>query len=209
VVSYPKTDTRFVSIGVVPGDYPIFIKANLKLSIVRAVFVAALTFGAGIGADETIRHLNALHTTTPRIAHVGILVSDMDKAIAEWRALGYGNIQTSTPDKGIDRRYHNLPIDCTLRQAFIKGSPDIELLQPVCNTPNPWASELHEQGMQLHHLAFFAPDAQEQLEKAKQAGMTEIAAGKWKDNKPGFGEFFYVRKSGDALIIEYLAHTKS
>ena len=209
VFSYPNADLELISVGVDSGVYLILIKVGSILSIVRAVFVAGLTFVAGIGADETVRHLNTLHATTPRIAHVGILVSDMDNAITEWRALGYSNIQISTPDKGIDRHYHNLPIDCTLKQAFIKGSPDIELLQPVCNTPNPWASELHEQGMQLHHLAFYAPDAQTELEKAKQAGLTEIAEGKWKDNQPGYGEFFYVRKPGDALIIEYLAHTKS
>ncbi|HEX2585290.1 MAG TPA: VOC family protein, partial [Steroidobacteraceae bacterium] len=101
------------------------------------------------------------------------------------------------------------PLDCSLKQAFIKGQPDIELLQPLCDTPNPWASELSEKGMQLHHLAFYVPDAEVQVQKVNAAGLIEIAEGKWKDNKPGFGEFSYVRKPGDALIIEYLSHTKS
>lgn len=174
--------------------------------------IALLTIAAfvgGMAADRGVRYLREPKGPLAVMSHVGVLVPDMDKAIAEWRGMGFTNIEISVPDKGIDRRYHDMPLDCTLKQAFVRGKPDIELLQPVCATPNPWASELVEHGMQLHHVAFYVPDTRAELENLKQLGLVEIAEGKWRDSKPGYGEFFYVRKPGDALIMEFLTHTKS
>lgn len=185
----------------------ILVWCVMRLQIVVALILVA--FVGGAAADRGVSHWLASRKHQPQVLHIGVLVSNMDAAISEWRALGYTDIQISPPDKGISRQYHGVPLDCSLKQAFIKGQPDIELLQPLCDTPNPWASELSEKGMQLHHLAFFVPDAEEQVQKVNAAGLVEIAEGKWKDNKPGFGEFSYVRKPGDALIIEYLSHTKS
>jgi len=179
----------------------------MRVQMIVALIVLAFIGGAVI--DRGVSHWLASRKHQPQILHIGVLVSDMDSAIREWRALGYTNVQVSVPDKGINRQYHGVPLDCSLKQAFIKGQPDIELLQPLCDAPNPWASELHEKGMQLHHLAFYVPDADAEMRKASSAGLVEIAEGKWKDNKPGYGEFSYVRKPGDALIIEYLSHTRS
>lgn len=168
-----------------------------------------VAFACGAAADRGYRHLREPSGPYAHMSHVGVLVPDMDQAVAEFRGLGFKNISISPANKGIDRRYHNAPLDCSLKQAFVKGVPQIELLQPVCDTPNPWASELKEHGMQLHHLAFYVRDAPAELEKVKQLGFMEISEGKWRDDEPGFGEFFYVRKPGDALIVEFLTHTKS
>jgi hypothetical protein len=43
----------------------------------------------------------------------------------------------------------------------------------------------------------------------KHLGFVEISEGRWRDKNPGLGEFFYVRKPGDALIVEFLSRTKS
>lgn len=174
----------------------------------KTVLLVAAAFISGVLADNVAHAVRKAHNHTPQIAHIGVLVSDLDSSINEWRALGYSDVEVATIDTGYDRQYHGAPLHCALKQAFIKGQPDIELLQPMCDTPNPWSNELHESGMQLHHLAYYVPVIDVAVQQAKAAGVNELAEGKWKDNSPGFGEFVYVRKPGDAVILEYLSHSK-
>jgi len=179
------------------------------MTALRTGIAVLLAFACGMAADRAYRYLHEPKGPFAHMVHVGILVPDINAAVAEFRGLGFSDIVLSSDEKGIDRRYHDMPLDCSLKQAFVKGVPEIELLQPVCNSPNPWASELREQGMQLHHVAFYTQDASAELEKAKHFGFVEISEGKWRDKSPGLGKFIYVRKPGDALIVEFLTRTKS
>src|SRR6516165_5824180 len=56
------------------------------------------------------------------ILHVGVLVKDLDQAVARWKAMGFSDIRVSAPNKGVDRTYHGKPIDVALRQAFVHGT---------------------------------------------------------------------------------------
>lgn len=166
-----------------------------------------IAFVAGLLVDHTANKLLKYRNHYPQISHIGVLVPDLDAAINEWRTLGYVDMEVTTADTGTDRKYHGVTLECPIKQVFLKGQPDIELIQPMCDAPNPWASELHEKGMQLHHFAYYTPDLHAAIQKANTAALVEIAEGKWKDSSPGYGQFAYLRKPGDALIIEYLSHS--
>jgi hypothetical protein len=175
-----------------------------KQTVVGLVLIAFL---AGALGDHIVTRVMKHRDKHPQISHIGVLVPDLNAAINEWRTLGYRDVEVSTADTGMDRKYHGAPLECPIKQAFLKGQPDIELIQPMCAVPNPWANELHESGMQLHHFAYYTSDLHTAIQNAKTAALEEIAEGRWTDNGPGYGEFAYLRKPGDAVIVEYLSHS--
>jgi catechol 2,3-dioxygenase-like lactoylglutathione lyase family enzyme len=138
--------------------------------------------------------------------HVGIVVKDLDKAVARWKAMGFTDIRVSLPNKGVDRMYHGKPINVTLKQAFIHGtSPLIELMEPVEDVPNPWGDYLRQHGEALHHLAYRVPESGPELEKFKRLGIEEIAEGKWPEGKDRWGTFQYVQDPQGGAIIEFIS----
>src|SRR5262249_50716163 len=134
----------------------------------NAAVVAALAVGILVGrAADPPRSRAGQEPAKPgaenpyaTMLHVGILGHDLDRAVEKWRAMGFTDIVVLPPSKGIDRTFHGQPLDCALRQAFIRGTtPQIELLQPVDAVPNPWSSVLAEKGEVIHHLAYRVSDS--------------------------------------------------
>jgi catechol 2,3-dioxygenase-like lactoylglutathione lyase family enzyme len=176
--------------------------------------LAALALGIVIGRVSPAPRARAAQepakpaTDNPyaKMLHVGILVPDLDAAIAKWQAMGFTDIAVLPPNKGVARMFHGQPLECTLRQAFIRGtSPQIELLQPVEDVPNPWSSVLKERGEVLHHVAYRVPDSLAELEKFRRLGMEEIAQGKWAEGDSHWGTFHYVKDPDGGLIIEFIS----
>jgi catechol 2,3-dioxygenase-like lactoylglutathione lyase family enzyme len=171
--------------------------------------IAAFSLGvlAGRGAGPTA----AAQDKGPadpyaEMLHVGIVVKDLDQAVARWRAMGFNDIRVSPPNKGVDRTYHGQPIDVALKQAFVHGTrPMIELMEPVGDAPSPWGDYLKEHGEALHHVAYRIPDTGTELEKYRRLGMEAIASGKWPEGQTRWGTFHYVQDPKGGIIVEFIS----
>ncbi|HEX8202948.1 MAG TPA: VOC family protein [Isosphaeraceae bacterium] len=171
------------------------------------VFGLGILVGRGFGPSAVATAQDAKPANPyAEMLHVGIVVKDLDQAVARWRALGFEDIRVLPASKGVDRTYHGRPIDVSLKQAFIHGTrPMIELMEPVGDDPSPWGDYLKEHGEVLHHLAFRIPETGPELEKYRQLGLEEIAQGKWPEGESHWGTFHYVQDPKGGAVIEFIS----
>jgi catechol 2,3-dioxygenase-like lactoylglutathione lyase family enzyme len=172
----------------------------------RFLLVLFAGFGLGALADWTYRWMRAPKGPLARMAHVGILVPDLDRAIGKWRSMGFHDIEV-TPPGATEAYYRGERIECVLRKAWVRDTiPQIELTQPASDTPNPWSGELHERGEVLHHIAYRVADEAEAVRRFRQLGMVEIAHGQWaQDGVRSTWE--YVKAPDSGLIVEFISQS--
>jgi len=170
-----------------------------------AAFVLGIAAGRGVGPNVAAQDGAAVNPYAEML-HVGVVVKDLDQAVARFKAMGFTDIRVSPPNKGVDRMYHGKPIQVTLKQAFVHGTrPMIELMEPVGDVPSPWGDHLKQHGEGLHHVAFRFPDVGPELEKYRRLGMEEIASGKWPEGETRWGTFQYVQDPKGGAIVEFIS----
>lgn len=102
-------------------------------------------------------------TEVKKIAHVAILVEDIDDALKFWRdALGLelGHVE-EVPSQGAAVAF--LPL----------GDTEVELVQPL-GEDSGLAKYLQKRGSGMHHLCFEVEDISAKLEELKAAGVRLI-----------------------------------
>ena len=104
---------------------------------------------AGLGLDL------ALH-------HVGVVVADLDAALARYAALGFG---------GGDR--FEVPEQRVVAATFRIGLGYLELIQPT-DPEGPIARFMAKRGEGLHHVAYRVPDLAAALRRLAAAGVRLI-----------------------------------
>jgi methylmalonyl-CoA/ethylmalonyl-CoA epimerase len=177
----------------------------------RTIVAILAAFGLGVLAGRGGGPSSAAQDKSPadpyaEMLHVGVVVKDLDQAVARWKAMGFTDIRVSPPNKGTDRTYHGKPIDVALKQAFVHGTrPMIELMEPVGDGPSPWGDYLKEHGEALHHVAYRIPVTGPELEKYRGLGMEPIASGKWPEGAARWGTFHYVRDPKGGVIVEFIS----
>jgi methylmalonyl-CoA/ethylmalonyl-CoA epimerase len=170
-----------------------------------AAFALVVLAGRGVGPTAAAQD-RAAADPYAEMLHVGVVVKDLDAAVARFKAMGFTDIRVSPASKGVDRTYHGKPIDVALKQAFVHGTrPMIELMEPVGDGPSPWGDYLKEHGEALHHVAFRIPDTGPELEKYRRLGMEEVASGKWAEGEARWGTFHYVQDPKGGVIVELIS----
>ena len=93
----------------------------------------------------------------PRIAHVGIAVSDLESALAFYRdVLG---LEPHAPEM----------VDGATIVALPFGDAEVELLAPV-EADSPIGKFLARRGPGIHHICYRVPDLDAALEACRKAG---------------------------------------
>jgi len=93
----------------------------------------------------------------PRIAHVGVAVTDLDSALAFYRdVLG---LEPHPPEQADGATIVSLPF----------GESEVELLAPV-RTDSPIAKFLERRGPGIHHICYRVPDLDAALASCRAAG---------------------------------------
>ena len=134
-----------------------------------------------------------------RILHIGIVVKDMDAAVAHWtKFLGLAEAPTPIIAEGHHANptmFRGQPSAAKVRLAFIElENIQIELLQPLDDEPNAWQEFLDTRGEGMHHIAFEVKGIGEAyVEAYGAAGMPAFMSGGWDG-----GEYIYA-DSHDAL----------
>jgi hypothetical protein len=102
----------------------------------RTLVALVATFGLGVIAGRGTGPRAAAQGNAPgdpfaEMLHVGVVVKDLDQAVARWKAMGFGDIRVSPPSRGVDRTYHGKPIDAVPPVAPAGRRPEADRRPPV------------------------------------------------------------------------------
>lgn len=98
----------------------------------------------------------------PPLHHVGIVVADLDAAMARYAALGFTAGERFT-----------IAEQAVEVATFRSGSGWIELLRPL-DPDGPIARYLAKRGESMHHVAYVVPDLEQTLAELQAAGVRLI-----------------------------------
>ena len=127
-----------------------------------------------------------------RLHHVGVVVRDIDKAIAHLEALGFGPFKFDDEHKvfAIDFKgeLHGRPAEWTTKISNARmGEVELELLEPSAGD-QALKETLDAQGEGLHHIGWLTTDLQGDIERATARG-AKVWTSSIKPGQPGFVYF--------------------
>ena len=139
-----------------------------------------------------------------KLQHVGVVVKDINKAIAFLEKMGIGPFNVgggrktfTVPFKG---ELHGRPAAWKTTISFAKmGDTELELLEPT-EGPQALKESLDKTGEGLHHLGFMTDDLDKEIENFKKNGI-----GVWTiARQDGGGGFLYSEPSPvGGIAIEF------
>lgn len=97
-----------------------------------------------------------------RLHHVGIVVADLDVAIAQYETLGFG-----------DGERHEIPGQHIVAVTFRTGPGWVELIQPT-DLGGPIARYMAKRGEGTHHVAYAVDDIAATMERLRAVGVRLI-----------------------------------
>ncbi len=135
-----------------------------------------------------------------RTYQIGIVVKDLDEAIAHFERAGIGPFVEGPSEAAFDRRVHGEPTDAEVRGALAQMGPiEFELLQPVRGR-SIQQEALDEKGEHALHLCAYTDDLQSEITRMTAAGFRVISEGKLLDG--GSFAYFETRAVG-GLVLEF------
>ena len=141
-------------------------------------------------------------STFDNFNHVGVVVRDMEKTIAQLSSLGMGPF--GMPDGGptvveveFQGEYRGNPAEWKAKISMTKvGELDLELLQP--SGGESALQEFIDRGLEgVHHIAYIVDDVDGEAAKLVKQGAEVILSG-----KAAKGGFVYLETDG-GIIIEF------
>ena len=122
-----------------------------------------------------------------RIAQIGVLVRDMDKAVKFYESLGIGPFE-SLNVSATDRKVYGKPADDVKNMVRVAkvGQLQFELIQPVSGQ-SVQKEALESKGEGINHLGYFVDDIEKETAKLIAMGYKAISTGKF----AGGGGFAY------------------
>ncbi len=129
---------------------------------------------------------------TRRLHHVGVVVKDLEKAIAQMEALGFGPFMFDDEHRtftiGFKGELHGRPAEWATKISNARmGDVELELLEPV-EGDQALKETLDAQGEGLHHIGWLTTDLKGDMERMKAAGAT-VWTSSIVPGQPGFCYF--------------------
>ncbi|HVU22744.1 MAG TPA: VOC family protein [Opitutus sp.] len=127
-----------------------------------------------------------------RMLHIGIVVRDIEKAREHWvKFLGLAEppkIVIATGDAKNPTEYRGHPSVAQAKLAFLTlDNLQVELIEPLGDTPSHWREFLEKKGEGVHHIAFAVRGMGEAyLEKYAEAGYPAAQHGGWATGEYGY-----------------------
>ena len=127
-----------------------------------------------------------------RLHHVGVVVRDIEAAIAHLEALGFGPFKFDDDHKvfaiDFDGELHGKPAQWTTKISnALMGDVELELLEPY-QGEQALKETLDAQGEGLHHIGWLTTDLKGDIERATAKG-AKIWTTSIKPGQPGFVYF--------------------
>lgn len=142
-------------------------------------------------------------------AHIGIVVPDMDQAIAGMAAIGVGPVFLMNEIQ-IPARYRGTRHDLALSAAFAySGSSLFEFIHQQGDTPSSYQDLLARMpGGGVHHYAYFADDFDAAIDSARRLGASPAIVQEFFDEATGEPYEIYL-EMGDlpgAPVVQLMQH---
>jgi methylmalonyl-CoA/ethylmalonyl-CoA epimerase len=130
------------------------------------------------------------HKTRPH--HLGVVVRDIEKAIAHLEALGFGPFKFDEKHKVFAITFkgelHGKPAEWTTKISNAQmGDVQLELLEP-CEGDQALKESLDAQGEGLHHIGWLTTNLQGEIEGGKARG-AKVWCSSIVPGQPGFAYF--------------------
>lgn len=139
----------------------------------------------------------------PTVTQVGVVVRDMDKAIAYYEMLGLGPF-VRPEISYTDVLYHGRTVSNAWLMGFCSlGQIEMELIQPVSG-PTIYRDFLEMKGEGIHHLGFDVQDMDARLAKYQKMGIRVLQSG-----RTPVGGFAYLDTLATGGVIFELIQRKS
>ncbi len=124
--------------------------------------------------------------------HVGLVVRDIEKAIAHLEALGFGPFRFDAEHQVFALNFkgelHGRPAEWTTKISNAKLGPvELELLEPY-EGDQALKETLDAQGEGLHHIGWLTTDLPGEIERAKARG-AQVWTSSFPAGQPGFVYF--------------------
>ena len=147
-------------------------------------------------------------TKLPPVGHVGIVVADMDKALAELRAIyGLPGLDTTYSFKPMRVWAWGKEIDgCEIRICMTDWTDSLkmEVLQPVFGAIEH-ERFVREFGGGMHHTAYYVKEYEDYREFILQEGGEIIFESETEDDR-GYRRCCYARFPESGMIVEILEY---
>jgi methylmalonyl-CoA/ethylmalonyl-CoA epimerase len=135
-----------------------------------------------------------------RLAHVGLVVRDMDKTIERLTSLGIGPFTPRMPPPDAQETYRGkpfVPSQRVLIQITHVGDMELELIQPV-NGASPHQEFLDKKGEGIQHLGFMVDNLEKEVKNLTAKGSEVLLTSQFK----GGGGVTYLDLDVAGLIVE-------
>ncbi len=134
-----------------------------------------------------------------QVDHVGIVVSNLDKAVTHYESLGVGPFEPLVL-KVVERSLRGKPInDLKLKVKMADVRPiKFELIEPVTGTGSPWKEFLDRHGDGLMHVAFHVNDIDKAVGELTANGYKILYSARFADG--GGGIYFETNQDGGVLF---------
>ena len=159
-------------------------------------------FLLGSKSDESLKGM----VPEKNMLHIGIVVKDINASIDHWtQFLGVDtkpNISIAAGNPDNPTQYKGKPSEAQAKLAFFHlDNIQVELIEPIGDTPSSWREFLETKGEGVHHIGFSVKGLGEQyIDIFGNDGMPMVQHGGWNG-----GEYGYM-DSADKLgvIVELL-----
>ncbi len=114
------------------------------------------------------------------IRQICLVVRDLDRAMAQWSALGIGpwRVHDLGPNWVSDMRFRGQPQQTAVKFAAAdSGNLNFELIEPG-DEPNVYTEHLDAHGEGLHHLGYFVPDIEAAIAEMAALGYPAVQTGR-------------------------------
>jgi hypothetical protein len=133
------------------------------------------------------------------IRQIGFVVTDLDKALASWVALGVGPWYVVRGQQ-LHALYRGAPCEVTLSIAFANsGDMQIEVIQQENDAPSIYTEFLKTVGEGFNQFAYWADDFETTVKSVEDAGWPVVWSG---GEDAGVRYAYAVPPGGPAAIIE-------
>jgi methylmalonyl-CoA/ethylmalonyl-CoA epimerase len=140
------------------------------------------------------------NSTFRRLAHIGLVVKDMDKTIARLTALGIGPFVPRILPADAKETYRGQPFNPSQRVAIQItqiGNIELELIQPI-DGESPHQEFLSQKGEGIQHLGFIVDDLAKEVKDLTAEGSEVLLTSQFK----GSGGVAYLDLEAAGLIVE-------
>lgn len=136
--------------------------------------------------------------------HIGVVVKDIEKAIAHLEALGFGPFRFDDEHKvfpiHFKGEFRGRPAEWVTRISNAKmGDVELELLEPTSGD-QALKESLDAHGEGLHHIGWLSSDIKGEIEKAVAAG-AKVWTSSFPEGQPGFCYFEPTEVGGIAIEL--------